>query len=162
MGNSDHGTTYTYTASRVRIQHRETDNEIQIRQSYTNPNLVELALQETRTTQDWRADLVICSPPLSPYGFPTVGSCVEVGSGIFTIPKYGDRSHWMVRLALLRGRVEQGNVKRFRGRLVFKAHRLLYHSTLGLIVIKRERAWRSRAGQRRAPIFLPYLTQCIH
>ena len=28
------------------------------------------------------------------------------------------------------------NVKRFRGGLVFKAHRLLYHSTLGLRVIK--------------------------
>ena len=32
-----------------------------------------------------------------------------------------------------------GNVKRFRGGLVFKAHRLLYHSTLGLRVIKRKR-----------------------
>ena len=31
------------------------------------------------------------------------------------------------------------NVKRFRGGLVFKAHRLLYHSTLGWRVIKRER-----------------------
>ena len=28
------------------------------------------------------------------------------------------------------------NVQRFRGRLVFKAHRLLYLSTLGLRVIK--------------------------
>ena len=28
-------------------------------------------------------------------------------------------------------------VKRFRGGLVFKAHRLLYHSTLGLRVIKK-------------------------
>jgi len=26
---------------------------------------------------------------------------------------------------------EEGNVQRFRGGLVFKAHRLLYHSTLG-------------------------------
>ena len=31
------------------------------------------------------------------------------------------------------------NVKRFRGGLVFKAHRLLYHSTLGLRVIKKKR-----------------------
>ena len=30
------------------------------------------------------------------------------------------------------------NVQRFRGGLVFKAHGLLYHSTLGLRVIKRE------------------------
>ena len=32
------------------------------------------------------------------------------------------------------------NVNRFRGGLVFKAHRLVYYSTLGLRVIKRERA----------------------
>ena len=31
-----------------------------------------------------------------------------------------------------------GNVKRFRGGLVFKAHRLLYHSTLGSKVIHKE------------------------
>ena len=31
------------------------------------------------------------------------------------------------------------NVQRFRGGLVFKAHRRLYHSTLGLRVIKRRR-----------------------
>ena len=30
------------------------------------------------------------------------------------------------------------NVKRFQGGLVFKAHRLLYHSTLGLRVIKKK------------------------
>ena len=39
------------------------------------------------------------------------------------------------------------NVKRFRGGLVFKAHRLLYHSTLGLRIIKkRRRGCTSRAG----------------
>ena len=32
------------------------------------------------------------------------------------------------------------NVKRFRGGLVFQAHRLLYHSTLGLRVIKKKRS----------------------
>ena len=31
------------------------------------------------------------------------------------------------------------NVKRFRGGLVFKARRLLYHSTLGLIVLKKKK-----------------------
>ena len=31
------------------------------------------------------------------------------------------------------------NVKRFRGGLVFKAHRLLYHSTLGSRVTKKKR-----------------------
>ena len=32
-----------------------------------------------------------------------------------------------------------GPVQRFRGGLVFKAHRLLYHSTLGLRVIKKKK-----------------------
>ena len=32
------------------------------------------------------------------------------------------------------------NVERFRGGLVFKAHGLLYHSTLGLRVIKKKRS----------------------
>jgi len=44
----------------------------------------------------------------------------------------------------LRGwaRTLRRNVKRFRGGLVFKAHRLLYHSTLGLRVIKKKkRGW---------------------
>jgi len=31
------------------------------------------------------------------------------------------------------------NVKRFRGGLVFKAHRLMYHSTLGSRVIKKKK-----------------------
>jgi len=30
-------------------------------------------------------------------------------------------------------------VKRFRGGLIFKAHRLVYHSTLGLRVIKQKK-----------------------
>jgi len=33
-------------------------------------------------------------------------------------------------------RVDRRNLNRFQGGLVFKAHRLLYHSTLGLRVIK--------------------------
>jgi len=33
-----------------------------------------------------------------------------------------------------------GNVKRFRGGLVFKAHRLAYHSTLGWRVIKKKKS----------------------
>ena len=39
---------------------------------------------------------------------------------------------------------ELANVQRFRGGLVFKAHRLVYHSTLGLIVIKKKRGLASR------------------
>ena len=33
----------------------------------------------------------------------------------------------------------RGNVQRFRGGLVFKAHRLVYHSTIGLRVIKKKK-----------------------
>jgi len=42
------------------------------------------------------------------------------------------------------------NVKRFRGGLVFNAYRLLYHSTLGLRVIKKKRRRR-----RHAPLLPP-------
>ena len=38
------------------------------------------------------------------------------------------------------------NVKRFRGGLVLKAHRLVYHSTLGLSVIKKKT--KSEGGTR--------------
>ena len=40
----------------------------------------------------------------------------------------------------------RGNVKRFRGGLVSKAHGLVYHSTLGLRVIKKK-----RGGAHRTP-----------
>ena len=40
------------------------------------------------------------------------------------------------------------NVQRFRGGLVFKAHRLVYHSTLGLRVIKKKKVWRLFQGYR--------------
>ena len=33
------------------------------------------------------------------------------------------------------------DVNRFRGGLVFKAHRLVYHSTLGWRVIKKKKTW---------------------
>jgi len=42
------------------------------------------------------------------------------------------------------------NGKRFRGGLVFKAHRLLYHSTLGLRVIKNNKKVR-RTEQSASP-----------
>jgi len=48
--------------------------------------------------------------------------------------------HTTVWLPLCYNRVEiYKKVQRFRGGLVFKAHRLLYLSTLGLRVIKKER-----------------------
>jgi len=37
-------------------------------------------------------------------------------------------------------------VKRLRGGLVFKAHRLVYHSTLGLRVIKKKKKFRRRGS----------------
>jgi len=40
------------------------------------------------------------------------------------------------------------NVQRFRGGLVFKAHRLLYHSTLGLRVINKEDPGEAEADLR--------------
>ena len=44
------------------------------------------------------------------------------------------------------------NVKRFQGGLVFKAHRLLYHSTLGFRVIKKKKKdHQSRAGGPVSP-----------
>jgi len=38
------------------------------------------------------------------------------------------------------------NVKRFRGGLIFKAHRLVYHSTLGWRVIKKKKEYTGREG----------------
>ena len=48
----------------------------------------------------------------------------------------------MFRVAgLLREQLLRRSVKRFRGGLVFKAHSLLYHSTLGSKVIKKKKLW---------------------
>jgi len=44
--------------------------------------------------------------------------------------------------------LQRRNVQRFRGGLVFKAHRLLYHSTLGLRVIKKKKKMPSQWLQR--------------
>jgi len=44
----------------------------------------------------------------------------------------------------IQGLSEESRVQglgRFRGGLVFKAHRLVYHSTLGLRVIKKKKVW---------------------
>jgi len=45
--------------------------------------------------------------------------------------------------------VSHQSALRFRGGLVFKAHRLLYHSTLGLRVIKKKK--RGREDPQRVP-----------
>jgi len=41
------------------------------------------------------------------------------------------------------------HVKRFRGGLVFKAQRLMYHSTLGLRVIKKKKYQTRRTAAKR-------------
>jgi len=43
-------------------------------------------------------------------------------------------------------------VQRFRGGLVFKAHRLLYHSTLGLRVIKKKKRRKGGGETRRVMV----------
>ena len=47
------------------------------------------------------------------------------------------RLHFL--MVLRQHQLPHRNVQRFRGGLVFKAHRLLYHSTLGLRVIKKKK-----------------------
>ena len=61
----------------------------------------------------------------------TVSQTAPFPASIVTFP---DFPLWLLQEQLL-----SRNVKRFRGGLVFKAHRLLYHSTLGLRVIKKKR-----------------------
>ena len=45
-------------------------------------------------------------------------------------------------------------MEQFRGGLVFKAHRLLYHSTLGLRVIKKKKKkdWRETSASTRVQV----------
>ena len=47
------------------------------------------------------------------------------------------------------------NVKRFRGGLVFKAHRLVYHSTLGWRVIKKKEKKKNPKPQSIKQVFMP-------
>ena len=55
-------------------------------------------------------------------------------------------------------RCEPRNVKRFRGGLVFEAHRLLYHSTLGLRVIKKKQASMLLPNLTGVPSELAFMT----
>ena len=48
-------------------------------------------------------------------------------------------SDWYGKTKVRREQLLSRNVKRFPGGLVFRAHRLLYHSTLGSRVIKKKR-----------------------
>jgi len=62
------------------------------------------------------------------FEFPFPGSLTSTGRGWIEAAFFS--SQWLL---LYR------NVQRFRGGLVFKAHGLLYHSTLGLRVIKKKK-----------------------
>ena len=55
--------------------------------------------------------------------------------------------------------VERG--ARFRGGLVFKAHRLLHHSTLGSRAIKKKIKKRSRTSVSEASSYLRLINFCI-
>ena len=83
-----------------------------------------------------------------------VGLSGILGDGSRGAEKIAERLYWggsrrpittsarLLPSALTRGilgRGLSGNVQRFRGGLVFKAYRLLYHSTLGLRVIQKKR-----------------------
>ena len=109
-------------------------------------------------------------PPLSEYVF-TVNICIVVLSNTIFTKIHSDCSrspgrhrfpspteqhpgnktnekHWSTGWAVLRR-----NVKRFRGGLVFKAHRLVHHSTLGLRVMrkmKEEEGWAKKSRVRVA------------
>jgi len=68
------------------------------------------------------------------------------------IPGYTSVRRTFARRAARR-RQQGSDLKRFRGGLAFKAHRLLYHSTLGLGVIKKKkmRTWGGVWGFPNAP-----------
>ena len=59
-----------------------------------------------------------------------LASDAQLGVDLFHARVVRTHLHWGWRFR---------NVKRFLGGLVFEAHRLLYHSTLGLRVIKKKR-----------------------
>jgi len=57
------------------------------------------------------------------------------------------------------GELLRRNVNRFRGGLVFKAHRLVYHSTLGLRVIKKKKKFSAKGGRGALP--RPRAPRCV-
>jgi len=52
---------------------------------------------------------------------------------------YGERNQLAKAAVCYELTLQVSNVQWFRGGLVFKAHRLLYHATLGLRVIKKKK-----------------------
>jgi len=73
--------------------------------------------------------------------FTLQGLGLRIQSVGFRVPGVGFMVHGLRSRVVVEG---WGNVKRFRGGLVFKAHRLLYYSTLVLRVIKKKKAYPRR------------------
>ena len=76
--------------------------------------------------------------------YPPPCDCFNCSSVVFYTGLYGiistrTDSSVYTRLAQFSGQLPGRNAKRFPGRLVFKARRLLYHSTLGSILTKKKR-----------------------
>ena len=85
---------------------------------------------------------------VSDFGFRVSGFGFSQG-GSWKKPEAGREGRERARVVAGLQRVDlvhRRNVKWFRGGLVFKAHRLLYHSTLGWGVIKKKKKWRSGFG----------------
>jgi hypothetical protein len=83
--------------------------------------------------------------PADGSGFKVQGSGFRVQGSGFRVQGPGFRVGVVVTVHLQMGGRLSRNVKWFRGGLVFQAHRLLYHSTLGSRVIKKKK----RMGGRR-------------
>jgi len=62
-----------------------------------------------------------------------------MGTQSSTLERARARAHQMSDPKCAQTELLRRNVKRFRGGVVSKAHRLLYHSTLGLSVIKKKK-----------------------
>ena len=80
-----------------------------------------------------------------------------LAAAVMTCPPASDVPHRNSLLSVQLSIQEQllsRNVERCRGGLVFKAHRLVYHSTLGLRVIKKKK---KSAPEGRAPQEQPAL-----
>jgi len=100
-----------------------------------------------------KASFIILTPLPSEKGTPHF---FYIKSRTWRTPRPESGFDWLIcaEFARQRGQPCPGgqqlhrNVQRFRGGLVFKAHRLLYHSTLGLRVMKKKKTQPSRpAGQ---------------
>ena len=85
---------------------------------------------------EWRVESTSAQACGASRYVPAASRCVTVPKSIGRAIRVWYSCRWGGEPKIQR--VETKNVKRFRGGLVFEAHRLLYHSTLGLRVIKKK------------------------